>query len=210
MGKMPGTVDERNRRRVWGGAEHILKALELLVGQSVKKRLEEHHGFTEAGVQVVVDGVEQVPALIRAEGFVGCQFVRGRCETGIQFFDEIGESGNLVSELGLTSQEDAAEEIVEKSDTLAAGMPEVLGVERGEIGSDAKVFRMIEHRAQQAIHRKGKSVAESRSNRENLICFASAASAAHAESFVEIHAEHGVRGFEAPNAIDVKVGFVAL
>lgn len=210
MGKMPGTVEERNGRRVWGGVEHILKAMELLVGQSVEKGLEEHHGFAEAGVQVVVDGVEQIPVLIRTEGSVGCQFFRGGCEAGVQFFDEIGESGNLVRELGFTSQEDAAEEIVEKSDTLAAGMLEVPGVERGEIGSDAKVLGVLEHRAQQALYRKGKSVAESRSNRENLICFGSAAGAAHGESFVKIHAEHGVRGFEALNAIDVKVGFVAL
>jgi hypothetical protein len=210
MGKMPGTVEERNGRRVWGGVQHILKAMDLLVGQSVEKGLEKHHGFTEAGVQVVVDGVEQIPVLIRTGGSVGCQFLRGGCEAGVQFFDEIGESGHLVRELGLTSQEDAAEEIVEKSDTLAAGMLEVPGVERGEIRSGAKVLGVVEHRTQQALHRKGKSVAESRSNRENLICFGSAAGAAHTESFVKIHTEHGVSGFEALNAIDVKLGFVAL
>ena len=195
MGKMAGTVDERNGRRIWGGVEHILKAMKLLVGQRVEKGLKQHHGFTEAGVQVVVDGVQQIPILIRTQGFAGCQFFRGRCEAGVQFFDEIGESGNLVCELGLTSQQDTAEEIVENSDTLAAGMLEVLGVEGREIGSEAKMLGVIEHRAQQAIHRKKKSVTESRSNGQNLICFGSAARAAHAESFVQIHTEHRVGGF---------------
>ena len=63
-----------------------------------------------------------------------------------------------MSELGLTSQEDAAEEIVEKSDTLATGIWKLSGFERGDIRSDAKVFRMVQHRAQQAIHRKGESL----------------------------------------------------
>lgn len=115
-----------------------------------------------------------------------------------------------MSELGLTSQQDAAEEVVEKSNTLTARMLEVLGIERREIRSDAKMLGLIEHRAQQAGHRKRKSVAESRSHEKNLICFGSAARAAHSESFVQVHTEHGVRGFEALNAIHVKVRPVAL
>jgi hypothetical protein len=72
------------------------------------------------------------------------------------------------------------------------------------------MFGVIEHGAQQAIDRDGKSVAQSRRNGENLIGFGSTASAAHAESFIQIYAEHGVCDFEPLSVIDVKVGFIAL
>ena len=40
MGKMPGPVDERKGGRVRRRVEHILKAIELLVWQSVEKGLQ--------------------------------------------------------------------------------------------------------------------------------------------------------------------------
>lgn len=75
MGKMPGT-DEGEGRRVWRSVEHTLKTMELLVRQDVKKGLEKHYSFTEAGVQVVVDGVQKIPVLIRMERVARCQFFR--------------------------------------------------------------------------------------------------------------------------------------
>jgi hypothetical protein len=59
MGKMAGANRNCSGGRGRWGFQGVPKAGELCVGQSMEKRLEKHYGLAEAGVEVIVDGVEK-------------------------------------------------------------------------------------------------------------------------------------------------------
>ena len=145
MGKMAGANRNCRGRRDRLGFQSAPEAGELCVGQSMEKRLEKHYGLAEAGVEVIVDGVEQFPFAFRVKGFATCEFFGGGRKTGIEFIDQIGERGNFVQKLGFAGKEHFAQEVVETSHTLAAGILEVCGVERSQIGGGAEMLGVLEH-----------------------------------------------------------------
>jgi hypothetical protein len=95
MGKMTGASGE-GRRSGRTVLKSGLKTGELLLGKGVKKGLEKHDGFTQAGVQVVMNGVEQFPLAIVWEGVADGKFFSRGNEAGVELVDEIRENGDLV------------------------------------------------------------------------------------------------------------------
>lgn len=59
MGKMAGANRNCSGARGWLGFQGAPEAGELCVGPSMEKGLEKHYGLAEAGVEVIVDGVEK-------------------------------------------------------------------------------------------------------------------------------------------------------
>jgi hypothetical protein len=112
-------------------------------------------------------------------------------------------------ELRFTGEKDSTEKFIEEGYTLAAGILKILGVKRSEIGRDAKMLGMIEHHFEQGVEWVREPAAKRRSNSKDLRGFGVKPDAPHSEGFIEIYAEHGVSSFEAANAFEVGVRFVA-
>jgi len=83
----------------------------------------------------------------------------------------------------------------------------ILGIERAEIGKDAKMFSMNKHGAKEGPKRVGESFAKSRSNGEDLMGFSESAMTAKADGFIQIDTEHGVRCFKTVQGVQVSSGF---
>src|SRR5271169_415879 len=140
MGKMAGATGRgaaRGGRLILKGR---LKAGQLRFREGMKKGLKEDDRLAQAGIQVVMDRVEHFPIAIRMKGIPGGQLFRGGLKAGIKFIDQIGEGGNLVNELRFARQKDSAEEIIEESHALTAGILKILCLERSEIGDSAKML----------------------------------------------------------------------
>ncbi len=190
--------------------EKRLETDELGIWEGVEKGLEDNDGFAEAGIQVVMNGIEKFPLKVGADGIAGSQFIGGRLKTGVEFVDEIGERGDFVIKLRPASEKDPAEKIVEQRDALAAGMLKIIGVERSKIRCNAEMFGMFEHHEQHGAERMSEPLAECWRNRKDLIRLGNPAVLAQTKSFVESNTEHGVGGLEATNIIEVDFRFLAL
>ena len=209
MGKISGSSGNRggeNQRFIEKG----LETDELGIWQGVEKRLEDDDGLAEAGIQVVMNGIEKFPRKVGAEGIAGSQFIGGRLKAGNEFVDEIGERGDFVIKLRPAGEKNPAEKIVEQRDALATGMLEIIGVQRSKIRRDAEMFGMFEHHEKHGAERISEALAQSRRNRKNLIGLENPAVLAQTKSFVESNTEHGVGGFEATNVVEVDFRFLAL
>jgi len=209
MGKMPGTSGDR----CGGGSglrfESGLEAAQLRLRKSMKKGLKEDDRLAQAGIEIVVDGVQKLPIAIRLKGLTGGELFHRGLEAVIQLLDKIGEGRDLVKELRFTREEDFAEEVIEPSDALALGILKVFRGERDEIRSSAKVLGVFEHGTEYGTQRVGQSFTKSRSNGENLISLGTAATAAHAEGFIQAYTEHGVGGLKTPDAVQISMRFIA-
>jgi hypothetical protein len=129
MGKMPGAGGE-GRGRAAGIVESGLKTDQLWIRESVEKGLKEDNRLAKTGIQVVVDRIQQLPIPIWMQGFPGGQLFRRRLKAGMEFFDEIRQGRDFMSELRFPSEEDSAEQVIEESNALAAGVLKILRVER--------------------------------------------------------------------------------
>jgi hypothetical protein len=76
MGKMSGARNQAGGRSV-RFVDGRLEIWELRVRERMEKRLEKDDRLTKAGIQVVMDGVQQFPIAIWTNGFPGSQFFRG-------------------------------------------------------------------------------------------------------------------------------------
>jgi hypothetical protein len=128
-----------------GVVQSELKSGQLSLGKRMKKGLEDNHSFTKAGIQIVMDGIEQFPVAVGTEGITTGQVFSGGLEGGIKLLHKIRQRGELMRELGLAGKQDPAEHIIEEGNTLATRMLEILRVQRSQIGSNPKMFCVLEH-----------------------------------------------------------------
>jgi hypothetical protein len=75
------------------------------------------------------------------------------------------------------------------------------------MGSDAEMAGVVKHGAKSGNEGAREAIAKSRGDDQNAKGVLQAAAAMHANSFVEIDAEHGVSSFEALNKIEVDARF---
>ena len=210
MGKMTGADGDRCGGDSRLNLQRGLEAGELRLGKSMEKRLEEDDGLAQAGIEIVVDRVKQFPIVLRLNGLAAGKFFHGGLEGGMELIDKIGEGRDFVKELGFAREENPAEEIIEASDALTPGVLKILRVERGEIGSGAKMLGVLEHGMKQGMKRVGQPLTKSRSNTENLIGLGIATATAHAERFIQAYTEHGIGSFETVDVVYISVGLITL
>ena len=175
----------------------------------MQEGLEEHHGLPQAGVEIVMDGIEGFPIAFRVRRLAVGESLHRGVETAIQFIDKIGEGGNLVKELGFSGEEDLAEEVIEPRDPLAPGILKILRGQRGKIGSGAKMLGVFEHRVEQRAKREGEPLTEGGGNRKYLISLGVSTMAAHAKGFVQTYTEHGVGSFQTVHGIQIGIRLFA-
>jgi hypothetical protein len=208
MGKMPLRGQHWGRGRqgntLKGGAE----LQQLLIRERQQKALEKDDGFAEAGVEVVVRGIEQIPFPLGLHGGGVVQRSRGITEGFVEILDEFQKGGDFVMKLRTMTEKNAAADSVEAGRAPALGLLKIIGIERAQIGDDAKMFCMNKHGAQKSQQRIGESFAKSWSNRKGLMCLAEPADTAKSEGFVQIDTEHGVRRFKAAQRVEVRSGFL--
>jgi hypothetical protein len=209
MAKMAGARGGEGGRGSGLCVQSGLEAGQLGLWKSMEKGLKEDNRLAQAGVQIIMDSVEGLPLALWVQGLAVGESCHGGVETAIQFIDEIGEGRDLVKELGFAGEQDLAEEVIEASDALALGILKILRGERGEIGSRTKMLGVFEHGAEQGVERKGESLTKGRGNREELVSLGVAATAAHAEGFIQTYTEHGVGYFKMVDGIQIGVRLIA-
>ena len=99
MGKMPLGGEQRRRRTHGSAVQCGVEVQQLLLWKGQEEALEKDNGFPEAGVEVVVGGVEQVPLAFRLHGGRVVQLFRGIAEGFVEILDEFQEGGNFMKEL---------------------------------------------------------------------------------------------------------------
>jgi hypothetical protein len=109
--------------------------------------------------------------------------------------------------LRFASEEDSTQEGIVTSGSLASGTLKIVRVERSKVGSDAEMAGVVKHGAKGGNEGAREAIAKSRGDDQNAKGVLQAAAAMHANSFVEIDAEHGVSSFEALNKIEVDARF---
>jgi|SRR6516162_4038646 len=204
MGKM---TDAGGRGSGKGAVQAGLEIRKLGFRKGMEEALKEDLGFAEAGVEVVVNRIEQIPVAIKMKGRLVLKLIDGISEAGIKVANQVGKRRNFVQKLRLAGQEDFAKEVAESSRALAAGVLKIVGVERQDVGSGPEMFGMLEHGEKQAAERRSQAGTERRRHAQHLEGLRGEAVAAHAESLVEIDAEHAIGGLEGTQGVQVDAGF---
>jgi hypothetical protein len=207
MGKMTLGGEQSRSRGGKGGSpqEGGVELLQLLFRECQEEALEKDDRLAEAGIQVVMGGIEQVPFALRVDGEWVVQLFRGAGEGLVEILNQFEKSRDFMKKLRALAEEDAAADPIEAGGTAASGLLKILGIERTEIRDGAKVLGMSKHGAEKSQERVGKPLAKSRSHREGLMRFGEAAIAAKTNGFIQIDTKHGVGRFKS--AQRVHVGF---
>ena len=69
------------------------------VRKGVQERFKEDDGLAKAGIEIIVDGVEEFPIAWRVKRVPAGESLYGGGKGGIQFLDQIGEDRVFVKEL---------------------------------------------------------------------------------------------------------------
>ncbi|HKM66628.1 MAG TPA: hypothetical protein VJX70_05635 [Candidatus Acidoferrum sp.] len=147
MGKMPlGDEDARTGGRMGQKSGSELK--QLVIREGMEEGFEENDGLAEAGVQVVVGGIQEVPFALGKEAIGVVDFRCGRGESFVEIFDELEEGGNFVEELRALAEKEAAANAIEAGGAATPGMLEIIRIEGREMGRDTEVLGVGVHRAQ--------------------------------------------------------------
>lgn len=121
-------------------AHRLFEAGKLIFRESDKEGLEQDLGFTETGIEIVMTGVEGGPERVGIER-KAVRKVRGNLgEVSVEIFDQIGESADLVQELGAMGEQNTIEQGIHAGGALRFRADEVSGVEWGSVGDNAKVL----------------------------------------------------------------------
>ncbi len=143
------------RQETLGAGSALLKGgkelLELAIRQGVKEGLEENDGLPQTSIQIIVRGIEDIPIAIAVQGVAREDFLRRGQKVGGELFDEFGEGGDFMDELGPPGEKQLAENTVETRDTLAVATLKILGIQRSEMRRGAEMPRVEEHGAEQAV-----------------------------------------------------------
>src|SRR5689334_21819957 len=115
-----------------------------------------------------------------------------------------------MKKLPTLDQKNAAADSVEAGRAAALGLLEIFGIERAEIGDDAKMFAMREHCTQKNLERISQSLAKSRSNRKGLMSFSIAAIAAKSKSLIQVDTEHSISRFKSAQSVQIRSGFLVV
>jgi len=75
------------------------KLLKLALWQSVKEGLEENNGFPQAGIQIVMRRIKDIPLAVGVQGIACEDLLRGSVKIGGKLLDEFCEGGDFVEEL---------------------------------------------------------------------------------------------------------------
>src|ERR1700730_1125506 len=122
MGKMTLGGQQRGGGRDGSPVERGVELQQLFIRQGQQETLEKHDGLAEAGIQVVVGGVEQFPFEFGLHGGRVAQLFRGAGEGFVQVLDELQKGRNLVKELRTLAEENTAADSVEAGGEAALGL----------------------------------------------------------------------------------------
>jgi hypothetical protein len=99
MGKMPLGGEQRGRRTHGSALECGVEVQQLLLREGQEEAFEKDNRFAEAGIQVVVGGIEQVPFAFRLQGGRVVQLFRGFAEGFVEILDEFQEGRDFMKKL---------------------------------------------------------------------------------------------------------------
>lgn len=201
------------RQKTLGAGSAFLKGgkelLELAFRQRVKEGLEENDGLPQTGIQIVVRGIEDIPIAVEVQGVACEDFLRRGQKVAAELFNEFGEGGDFIEELGPPREKQLAENTVKTCDTLAVAILKIMGIQRSKIRRGTGMPRVEEHGVEQAVQGGSKPLAEGRRNAQNLLSFGDAAIAPQAKGFIQIDTEHGIRCFKPVKNLQIGIRFIA-
>ena len=142
MGKMPLGGQQRGRGRDGRALEGGIELQQLLIREGQEEALEKDDGFAEAGIEVVMGGVEQVPFAFGLQGGTVVQLFPGFAKGFAEILDEFQQGRDFMKKLRTLAEKNAAAYCIETRGAAALRLLKIFGIERTEIGDDAKMFGM--------------------------------------------------------------------
>jgi hypothetical protein len=196
MGKMPGMRRDARRDCDEVFTERELELRQLAFRQGMEKAFQDDDTLAQAGIQIIVGDIQDIPIQVRARGQSFAERFNRRFKILPELFHHFGQGGNLVKELRTLGKKDAAEEAVEASNALTSRVLEILRIQWAQAWCCAEVTGVKIHGSHQARQRGGKPAAKSGSNSEELVGHGDLPMAAHAQGFIQIHTEHAIGCFK--------------
>ena len=99
MGKMPLGGEQRRRRGHGSAVECGVELRQLAFGEGQEKAFEKDDRFAEAGIQVVMGGVEEVPFAFGLNGGRVVQFFRSVGEGLVEVINKVEQRRDFMKKL---------------------------------------------------------------------------------------------------------------
>ena len=117
--------------KIFGDHLHcLLERAQLPIGEDEKERLQNNDGFTQAGVEIIVERVQRGPIHTRLDGNSLGDLSRNIAELQGVFLGCLGERMQLVKKTRAGRKQDAAENAAASSQSLGTGASEIFRNER--------------------------------------------------------------------------------
>ncbi len=145
-------------RRLHVIAHGFLQRRELVLRQGNQEGLEEHFGFAQTGVEIIVAGIESGPEGIGVGRKALGELRGGLAKFVAELLDQIVESADFLQELGAMREQNVIEQSIPPGGTLAFRAQEIGGVERGGVGDRAVVLCVLGKGAEKSgerLHQAG-------------------------------------------------------
>jgi hypothetical protein len=185
----------------------LLEGEELILGKGDEERLEQDDGFAEAGVQVKVTSVNDLPKRRRVKSRSAGNLARGFPKLGVEVLNDFEKTVRFVEELGALREQDETEQAVHAGGVLSLGTTEVLGIKRFCIGDGSVVFGVADQRTQQCSKGFGKARTEFFNDADSLNRFMELARLSILDGFVQSDAHHSIERIQVLNVGIENSGF---
>jgi hypothetical protein len=106
----------------------FLEGSEFFVGQHYKKGLQEHDGFAQAGIKVIVRSVHGLPIHGGLWGSAGADILGGLAKVFANIDNHLFEGADFVEKLRALGEEHAAQQLAHFCGALLARALEIRGV----------------------------------------------------------------------------------
>src|SRR4029077_432721 len=126
----------------------FLEGSKFIVREYDEEGLQEHDGLAEAGVQVVVRSVHDLPVLGGLDRSASAKILGGLAKVPADIDHHLLEGTDFMEKLGALGEQDAAEQIAHFSGALLAGTLEIGRIQRCSIGNYPVMSGMLTQRAQ--------------------------------------------------------------
>jgi len=140
----------------------VLKGVELVFRHCNEEGFEEHDGFPEARIDIVVVRIDGVPS---RSGIGSCalgQVRSGKAKVSFQVSDHLLKSMVFVDELQAVGQEDSIEKGVHASGALALESAEIGRIQRGGVWHGSVMLCMLSQGPKKARERLSEQPAKPR------------------------------------------------
>src|SRR5437870_8561665 len=183
-------------RRGSGSLQLLLEELHFLAGKGAQEGLQHDHGFPQAGVQVIVQDVQRLPARARLGRGAVSDFFGRLAEFSLEILDGIRQGAQFMEEAGTGGKQQLGDNGILPGAALRGLPPKEIRIEGSDVGQRPEVPAVLFHRPQGREEAHGEKVEQVSTDAGLLARMNQPAVVAQCEGFVQRDAQHRVAALE--------------